>query len=51
MEYAHQLMEIDDPPVELENSMEENQRALAAEFTSDDDGEEDYEEVLTNEDD
>lgn len=50
MEYAGELLEIDDPPVELENAIEENRRALTAEFTSDEE-EEDYEEVLTDEDD
>lgn len=48
MEYAHESIETDDPSVELENAVEESRRALATEFTSD---EEDYEEVLTDEDD
>ena len=50
MEYAHEFLEIDDPSVELEKAREEAQRAYVAEFTSDEEEQEDYEETLTDED-
>jgi hypothetical protein len=50
IEYAQQFIEKADPPVELENLLEEARRATAtAELTSEED--EDYEEPFTDEED